>query len=58
MRHSVARLWNQFFGDRGERAASRHLRRQGMRIITRGYLTPWGEIDLVAPTATCWSSSK
>jgi putative endonuclease len=35
-------------GDRGERAAAHHLRRRGMRIITRNYHTPSGEIDLIA----------
>jgi putative endonuclease len=36
------------FGDRGEQAAARFLRRKGMRIILRNYRTPRGEIDLVA----------
>jgi putative endonuclease len=48
MRLTVPGLWNRLFGDRGERAAAVHLRRQGMRVLTRGYDTPWGEIDLVA----------
>jgi putative endonuclease len=48
MRLSVPVFWNRLFGDRGERAAARYLRRQGMRIVTRGYHTLWGEIDLVA----------
>ena len=49
---SVVRgLWNRLLGDRGERAAARYLRRHGMRIITRGYHTAWGEIDLVARDA-------
>ena len=39
---------NRFLGDRGERAAARHLRRQGFRILLRGYRTPRGEIDLIA----------
>lgn len=42
------RPWNQWFGDRGERAASRYLRRKGMRVLCRSYRTPRGEIDLVA----------
>ena len=43
------RAWlNRLLGDRGERAAARFLRRRGMRIITRGYRTNQGEIDLIA----------
>lgn len=41
-------LWNRFFGERGERAASSYLRRQGMRIIVRNYRGHGGEIDLIA----------
>jgi putative endonuclease len=44
----VGRLWTRLLGDRGERAAARYLRRRGLRIVTRGYHTPWGEIDLIA----------
>jgi putative endonuclease len=51
MKPIVPRLWNRFFGDRGERAAARYLRREGMRVLTRGYDTHWGEIDLVAREA-------
>jgi putative endonuclease len=39
---------NRWLGDRGERAAARHLRRKGFRILLRGYRTPRGEIDLIA----------
>src|SRR5271167_4138870 len=39
---------NRLLGDRGERAAARYLRRQGMRIWLRGYRTRTGEIDLIA----------
>jgi putative endonuclease len=48
MRSIVRGLWTRLLGDRGEREAARYLRRRGQRIITRGYHTPWGEIDLVA----------
>jgi putative endonuclease len=48
MSSMVGRLWTRLLGDRGERAAARYLRRRGLRIVTRGYHTPWGEIDLVA----------
>jgi putative endonuclease len=41
-------FWNRVFGDRGERAASRFVRKTGMRVILRGYRTAYGEIDLVA----------
>lgn len=40
--------WNRWLGARGERVAARHLRRLGLRIITRNYRTPQGEVDLVA----------
>lgn len=46
---SNQRAWlNRLLGDRGERAAARFLKRRGMRIITRGYRTKRGEIDLIA----------
>jgi putative endonuclease len=48
MRLTVPNVWNRLFGDRGERAAARYLRRAGLRILARGYDTLWGEIDLVA----------
>ena len=35
-------------GARGERAAARHLRRHGYRILARNLRTPRGELDLVA----------
>jgi len=35
-------------GERGERAAARYLKRQGMRVLLRGYRTRVGEIDLIA----------
>ena len=41
-------LWNQVFGDRGERAAAKFLKKLGYRIVARQYATPWGEIDLIA----------
>ena len=40
--------WHLAFGDRGERAAARHLRRRGLRILGRNYRTALGEIDLIA----------
>jgi putative endonuclease len=40
--------WRRWFGSRSERAAARHLKRQGMRILARNYRCPAGELDLVA----------
>lgn len=48
MNSPVRALWNRLLGDRGERLAAQHLRRQGLRILVRGYRTDHGEIDLVA----------
>ena len=39
---------NRLLGERGERLASRHLKRQGMRVLLRGFRTEQGEIDLIA----------
>ena len=39
MRSKVRAFWNRLLGDRGERAAARYLRRQGLRILVRGYRT-------------------
>jgi putative endonuclease len=44
----VRAVLNRLLGDRGERAAARHLKRQGMRVLLRGYRTKQGEIDLIA----------
>jgi putative endonuclease len=41
-------FWRRLLGQRGEREAARWLRRQGFRILVRGYRTPRGEIDLIA----------
>src|SRR4051812_36692675 len=41
-------FWSRWLGDRGERAAARHLRRAGMRVLVRGYRTEQGEVDLIA----------
>jgi putative endonuclease len=48
MNPRIRALLNRLLGDRGERAAARHLRRQGLRVLVRGYRTPQGEIDLIA----------
>ena len=39
---------SRLLGERGERLAARHLKRQGMRVLLRGYRTEQGEIDLIA----------
>src|SRR5947209_6203352 len=44
----IRNLWSRLLGDRGERAAARYLRRQGLRVLVRGYRTRCGEIDLIA----------
>ena len=48
MNRLLRSLLNRLLGERGERAAARHLRRSGLRVITRGYRTTQGEIDLIA----------
>jgi putative endonuclease len=45
---SIVRAFlNRLLGQRGERAAARYLKRQGMRVLLRGYRTRLGEIDLI-----------
>src|SRR5205823_4762267 len=48
MTSMVRALWNRVLGERGERTAARFLRRHRLRILLRGYRTPFGEIDLIA----------
>ena len=48
MRPMLRAMLNRVLGDRGERAAARQLRRNGLRVLARGYQTPLGEIDLIA----------
>ena len=48
MNSIVRALMNRLLGERGERLAARHLKRQGMRILLRGYRSEQGEIDLIA----------
>ncbi|QDT63944.1 YraN family protein [Calycomorphotria hydatis] len=40
-------ILNRWLGDRGERAAEKFLKRQGIRILHRQYRTKLGEIDLI-----------
>jgi putative endonuclease len=44
----VRAFLGRLLGDRGEREAARALRKQGLRVLLRGYRTPYGEIDLIA----------
>src|SRR5262245_42212771 len=45
----VARtLWNRLFGDRGERAAARYLRRHGVLVLVGGHRPALAEVDLIA----------
>ncbi len=39
---------NRLLGDRGESQVARYLKRQGFRVLVRGYRTSRGEIDLIA----------
>ncbi len=41
-------ILNKLLGDRGERVAARHLKRQGYRILARQARSRLGELDLVA----------
>ena len=52
---SLARwpVWRRWFGTRSERAAARHLKRQGFRILARNYTCPHGELDLIAVEGRC-----
>ncbi len=43
----------KLFGDRGERLAARHLRRQGYKILARQSRSRIGEMDLVALDGDC-----
>ena len=40
-------------GELGERAARKHLKRQGLKVLTANYRSPRGEIDLVFRDQDC-----
>lgn len=39
---------NGWLGWRGERAAAKYLKKQGLRVLAHSFRTRWGEIDLIA----------
>jgi putative endonuclease len=41
------------YGELGERAAKRHLKRQGLKFLTANFRSPRGEIDLIFRTHDC-----
>ena len=41
------------FGELGERAAKRHLRRNGLKFLTANFRSPRGEIDLIFREQDC-----
>ena len=41
------------YGELGERAARKHLSRQGLKFLTRNFRSPRGEIDLVFRDGDC-----
>jgi len=40
-------FWRRALGDRGERAAVRHLRRSGWKVVAQNFRCPAGEIDII-----------
>jgi putative endonuclease len=40
-------------GELGERAAKKHLKRQGLKFLTANFRTPRGEIDLIFRAGDC-----
>lgn len=43
----------RWFGTRSERAAARHLKKLGYRVLERNFRCPLGELDLVALDGDC-----
>lgn len=44
----VRKRHNKNLGERGEKIAARHLRKEGYKILERNMRTPFGEVDIVA----------
>jgi putative endonuclease len=44
----MKRIFHKLLGDKGERKASRFLKKLGYRIIERQHQTQFGEIDIIA----------
>jgi putative endonuclease len=40
-------LFRKLLGDRGERAAVKYLKRQGVRIVARQFRNNYGEVDII-----------
>jgi len=40
-------------GKRGEKIASRHLKKRGYKILQRNYYTRYGELDIICQKNTC-----
>lgn len=43
----------RLFGDRGENAAAKFLKRKGYRVLARQFSTRWGELDLICLDGDC-----
>ena len=41
------------YGELGERAAKKHLKRQGLKFLTANFRSPRGEIDLIFRDGDC-----
>ncbi len=43
----------RLFGDRGENAAAKFLKRKGCRVLAKQFETRWGELDLICLDGEC-----
>lgn len=46
-RQSRTGFLRRLFGDRGEKAAAKFLKRKGYRVLAKQFGTRWGELDLI-----------
>jgi putative endonuclease len=51
--HRKERALHLRYGELGERAAKRHLRRNGLKFLTANFRSPRGEIDLICREKDC-----